>query len=123
MPEMMYHLPDGVVYAKPGQFLMGRSAEDNYRLYQVQGLYLISRLLPIEPTQGGGEPLGFLLQSSVAASAGEEIRYLVTEFSKIFPSKKSAIESISQHTLGPAIADQCLDVRQFTSLRFEVYPR
>src|SRR5438094_212428 len=116
MPQMMYHLPDRVVYAKPGEFLIYRNAEGAYKVYRVHNLYLITRLIPIETTLGGGGPPAFVPQSSVAASSEPEILYLVSEFEKTYPSKSSAIESISQHTLGPILPEHYLDVRQFTSL-------
>ncbi len=121
MPQMTYYLPDGVVYAKPGEFLICRSADGTYKAYRVHNLYLVTALLPVETTLGGGGPLEFVAQSSVAASSEPEIRYSVSEFEKSFRSKNSAIESIAQHTLGPSLPERYLPVAQFTSPSCVVY--
>ena len=120
---MTYHLPEGVVYAKPGEFLICTTAKTTHKVYRVHNLYLMTQLLPIEPVLTGGAPLGFVPHSSVAASAEPQIHYLVTEFEKTFPSRESAIESISRNTLGPSIPDRYLDVRQFASTNCQVQAR
>jgi hypothetical protein len=122
MPQMSYQLPEGVVYAKPGEFLICSNAKSGYKVYKVHDLYLITRLIPVEPVLAGGKPLGFVSRSSVAASSEPEIHYLITEFEKTFPSEKNAIESISHHTLGPTLPDRYLDVRKFTSTSCKVHP-
>jgi hypothetical protein len=121
-PQMTYRLPEGVVYAKPGNYVLCRKPEGSYRVYQVQDMYLVERLLPVETTLGGTAP-EFVAHSLVAASAEPQIRYLVNEFEKTFPSRTSAIESIAQRSLGPNTPERYLDVLQFMSSNCEVLAR
>lgn len=121
MQQISFQLPEGVVYAKPEEFLICSNAKTTHKVYRVHGLYLVTKLIPVEPVLAGGKPLGFVPHSSVAASSEPEINYLVTEFEKTFSSKTSAIESISHKTLGPTLPDRYVDVRKFMSGNCQVH--
>jgi hypothetical protein len=113
MKDMMYHLREDVVYAKPGDYVVQVPDHAKAKVFKVAGLYVISRLQPVESPLLGGQVLGFVDAKTVAASRPPDLFYRVDAFARTFPTREAAIAAINTKALGEALQDQYINVNSF----------
>jgi len=117
----MLRFPAGAVECRSGDHLVRRE-DGRWRIFLVQELVLLSRLLP---TEGPG-PVELLeerhLRDSEPAWRSGEVHLLVTEYLRTFADRAGAAAAIRAGDLGPSSTDRCLPADRFPADRTQALP-
>ncbi len=117
---MAYYLPDQVVSASAGDYII-KNNDRRFHVFKVEGLYLLSKLLPIESPIFKGDTLGFVDERTLAASKLPSMCYLVNSFEKDYQTQQGAITAIVNQELGGTSLSQCVEVNYFPKDQSMIY--
>jgi hypothetical protein len=121
--EMIYQLPEDAVYAKSGSYIIRLYSDGTFKVFKVNGLYLLSKLLPIESGILGDEKLGFVDEKAVSASSAPILYYMVDAFAQNFGTQQAARAAIQNNALGEALQNQYIQVDFFLRDNSTVFSR
>lgn len=102
--------PEQSIRCLPGDYLLQTQANGVVRIYRVDDLVKLSRLVPWGDDAVIEE--GTLLDSE-PPRYGDEIYLLLTAFGRGYASLDEATQAVEAGTLGSGTAGQCLDIRRF----------
>lgn len=114
MSKMEYQLPEDSIYAREDDYIIRLEKDETFKVFVVHGLYLLSKLLPIEFATGEAKILGFVDENAISASRPPTMCYLVTCFQKAYHTKQEAMSAIESNDLGSGLPNQCIEVSMFT---------
>jgi len=110
--------PAESIRCQRGDYVLQRGADGRIRVFSVQDLLKLSRLVPF-----GEDALveeRFILDSERPAYM-EEIHLSVTAFDRDFASTEEAARAVETGDLGSATDARCLDIRCFLASTSQVY--
>jgi hypothetical protein len=123
MSNVTFKLPSGAVNCRSGDYLLQQTGAYVWKVFRVQELIALSRLLPI----GGRDATEFLEERHAMDSQKplgmDEIHVLLTVFAAAFNSEKAAIQAIDVETLGASVSLVCFDIRRFPADNTTIYNR
>jgi hypothetical protein len=121
MSDATRQLPEGTVNCRSGDYLITPAAEDVWKVFEVETLVAISRLLPI----GDRTATEFIEEHHALDSERpmgmDEIYILATVFMESFGSQDAAVRAIESTDLPSAIPHVCLNIRKFPAAATTVY--
>jgi hypothetical protein len=110
--------PSGSIRCQRGDYIMERIAEGRVRVYRVEELVRLSRLVPFGEDALIDEQA--VLDSERPAFV-DEIHLLVTPFERDFPALLDSRHAIVNGDLGSQSEWRCLDIRRFPMTTCKVF--
>jgi hypothetical protein len=121
MSKVTFQLPSGAANCRSADYLIQRTEANVWKVFQVQELIALSRLLPI----GGRDATEFIEERHAMDSAKplgmDEIHLLLTVFAAAFTSEKEALRAIVIQKLGASVSNVCFDLRRFRANDTTIY--
>ncbi len=106
-----YRFPDGSLSCRPGDHIVIKLDERTWRVFKVQDIVRLTRLLPL----GSGENANLIDESlaldSKAPTYDAEVFLLLDSFERTFGGRTEAESAFHAGSLGPARPGTCLNTR------------
>jgi hypothetical protein len=113
-----FQFPGESIRCQRGDYILQRGAGGRVRVYRVEDLVKMSRLVPYGQDALIEEVT--MLDSERPAYMGE-VHLLLTAFDRELASPEEATQSIDAGNLGPSTGEVCMDIRSFPTSNSQVY--
>jgi hypothetical protein len=122
MTEQSTHtFPKESVECLPGDYLISRTKDGRWKVFQVNDLVMLSRLVPLKFKHGTELMEEKNAMDSANPAYRGEVHLLLTAFQGEFVTSDEAIESIKHGTLGAGTPNICLNIENFRKESSLVY--
>ena len=118
MTPETFKFPLESIRCQRGDYILQQGASGRIRVYLVDDLVKLSRLVPFlndELIEEG------TLSDSERPAFMDEIHLLLTDFDRDFASIEEATHAIEAGDLGPTTEGRCMDIRRFPTSNSQVY--
>ena len=95
MRQFVLNLPPDTIRSAPGDYLLCRQPDQSWRLYQVEDLVLVKRLIPVADPPGA-LMLEEQLLDSLAPAYFNEVYLLLTAFAPVFATEQDALQALDR---------------------------
>lgn len=119
-----YEFPKNTIHCIEGDYVLQEVDNQGWRVYFVEDLFLLSRLIPFNSREKGNvlvEEIDFV-DSKVPKRAGE-IHVLLSLYEKKFSSHQEAVQAIEKGMLGESTQNLCKSIKEFPKQYFKVYKK
>jgi hypothetical protein len=113
MAQTTFTFPKDTIECRRGDYIISMSGQGKWRVFLVDDLVLLSRLVPLRFPHGIELIQEKDMMDSAKPSRLGEIHVLATSFKKDFPTSDAAAEAIRNKTLGESIPNLCLSIGHF----------
>jgi len=112
MSEISVSFPSGSVVCAPGDYVVGRDSRSRWKVYQVEDLLLIKRLIPAVY-----DPASLLIEEhtldSIVPAYYNEVQLLLTAYESDFAGESEAVEAIRLRTLAEQVKHLLRPAKEF----------
>ena len=112
MSEITVAFPSGSVICAPGDYLVCRNSGSRWKVYQVEDLLLIKRLIPVL-----NDPASLFIEEhmldSMSPAYHNEVQLLLTAYEPDFADESEAAQAINLQTLAEQVRHLLRPAKEF----------